>query len=99
MVENSNRYFLLYIIHRSTIPGKHRQLVNLDSRCAILGANIMKAINTDELRTGETSSKWKARLTQLIKILNKPEYLKQAFWNKELPENFGQTSGSSQKLL
>jgi hypothetical protein len=81
------------ITHRQTISGKHRQMMPIDSKCAVIGSYLMRAMHSDETR------KWKARLTQLVKILNAPQYLKEQLWTADVPENFGNTGGPPQTLL
>ncbi len=104
ITDDGNEVFAQYlsknkIIHRETISGKHRQMMPMDSRCAVIGSYLMRAMHTDETVTGETSRKWKARLTQLVKILNTPQYLKQQLWTADVPDNFGNTGGPPQTLL
>ena len=38
-------------------------------------------------------------MTQLVKILNTPQYLKEQLWTADVPENFGNTGGPPQTLL
>ena len=41
------------IIHRQTISGKHRQMMPIDSKCAVIGSYLMRAMHIDEAVTGE----------------------------------------------
>ena len=41
------------MLHRQTISGKHRQMMTMDSKCAVIGSYLMRAMHIDEAVTGE----------------------------------------------
>ena len=71
------------IIHRTTVPEIHRQMTPVDSKCSILGKYLMEAMASKEDETGVVNKIWRTNLTDLIKILNKPQYIRKQEWSAD----------------
>lgn len=77
------------IIHKSTIPGRHQQMLPIDARIAILSKYLNLAMLSDELEKKEINREWTKKLQTLITVMNNKKYLKPEF-NPDKIDDFGQ---------
>jgi hypothetical protein len=85
--------------HQITRVGRHTQTLNVDRLYYILGKHLNLAMLEDEIRGGKTSRKWKARQTELIKILNSPKYIKKPETEINVNKSDIKAVGSARQVL
>ncbi len=58
------------IYHKTTLPGRHTQLANIDYLCRQLGKLFNTYMNTHEIKTGKVFRNWSGIIDQVRSMLN-----------------------------